>query len=137
MAEPFSMKLSAARKKAGLTQKELSNKTGLSLSSIKRYENGEREPSFSTIENIALSLGINALDLVHTITMDDFECGKTVIEVTVPDPTERFNNQKQYDSYHRNLHKLLNEAATLEPSQPPDALRFVDYLKSTYQPPQE
>lgn len=47
------------RKQAGLSQKELSEKTGLSRSAIGMYESGRREPDFETLETIADYFNIN------------------------------------------------------------------------------
>lgn len=43
----------ALRVKSGLTQQQMADKLGLSRSTIGMYENGEREPSFEILENIA------------------------------------------------------------------------------------
>ena len=43
----------ALRVKIGLTQQQMADKLGLSRSTIGMYENGEREPSFEILENIA------------------------------------------------------------------------------------
>jgi transcriptional regulator with XRE-family HTH domain len=45
-----------ARKKAGLTQLELSEKTGISQADISRLENGSRNPSIALLERIANAL---------------------------------------------------------------------------------
>lgn len=47
------------RKQACLSQKELSEKTGLSRSAIGMYESGRREPDFETLETIADFFNIN------------------------------------------------------------------------------
>lgn len=41
------------RIKSGITQQQMAEKLGLSRSTIGMYENGEREPSFEILENIA------------------------------------------------------------------------------------
>lgn len=41
------------RIKSGFTQQQMADKLGLSRSTIGMYENGEREPSFEILENIA------------------------------------------------------------------------------------
>ena len=45
-------KIKAARKSAGLTQKELGEKLGVSAAMIAQYETGKRTPKISTIEKI-------------------------------------------------------------------------------------
>lgn len=49
----FSSTFKYLRKRAGLTQEELSEKLRMSKSSISMYENGNREPEFETLEVIA------------------------------------------------------------------------------------
>ena len=50
-------KVEQLRKAAGLTQSELSEKSGLPQSHISRIESGKLSPSRATIEKIAASLG--------------------------------------------------------------------------------
>jgi predicted transcriptional regulator len=45
-----------ARKKAGLTQKELSDVTGISQADISRLEHGNGNPSLKTLQRIAKAL---------------------------------------------------------------------------------
>ena len=42
-----------ARKNAGLTQKQLSERTGIDQSDISRIENGEANPSLKTLKRLA------------------------------------------------------------------------------------
>ena len=42
-----------ARKNAGLTQKQLSEQTGINQSDISRIENGEANPSLKTLKRLA------------------------------------------------------------------------------------
>jgi transcriptional regulator with XRE-family HTH domain len=46
------------RTQQGLTQEELAEKANLSTSYISLLEQNKRDPAFSTIENIAMRLGI-------------------------------------------------------------------------------
>lgn len=48
--------LRIARKKAGLTMKELGNIVGVSESAISQYENGKREADFETVLKIGEAL---------------------------------------------------------------------------------
>lgn len=52
----LTMSLVMARKKAGMTQAELSAKTGISQSDISRLENGSRNPTIALLNRIASAL---------------------------------------------------------------------------------
>ena len=47
-----------ARKKLDLTQKELSEKTGITQADISRIENGKRNPSLNMMKRLAEGLGM-------------------------------------------------------------------------------
>ncbi len=47
-----------ARKRSGLTQKQLSEKTGITQSDISRLENGNANPSLHTLRRLADGLGL-------------------------------------------------------------------------------
>ena len=49
----LTLSLIRARKEAGLTQAELSEKTGISQADISRLENGTRNPSLALLNRIA------------------------------------------------------------------------------------
>lgn len=52
----ITMALVKARKEAGLTQTQLSEKTGISQADISRLENGSRNPSLALLQRIAEAL---------------------------------------------------------------------------------
>lgn len=64
MTEDIGSKIRAARKKAGLLQKELAEKIGVSESRISQYENGSQRPRVDTIQKIADGLNISPLNLL-------------------------------------------------------------------------
>ena len=47
-----------ARTRQNITQKELSNKTGITQADISRIENGTRNPSLSMVKKLARGLGM-------------------------------------------------------------------------------
>lgn len=46
-----------ARKEAGYTQKELSERSGIAQSDISKLENGNANPSIKTLQRLATALG--------------------------------------------------------------------------------
>ena len=58
-----------ARVKQNMTQKELSNKTGITQADIIRIENGTRNPSLSMVKKLAKGLGMQLkLEFIQTPT---------------------------------------------------------------------
>ncbi len=55
---PLGQVVATARKKCGLTQKDLSAKTGIAQSDISRLEQSNANPSVRTLERIAEGLGM-------------------------------------------------------------------------------
>ena len=47
-----------ARKNTGLTQKQLSERTGIAQADISRLENGNANPSLNTLKRLAKALGM-------------------------------------------------------------------------------
>lgn len=60
----ISFAITTHRERAGLTQKELAVKTGLSYSFINDLENGRRQPSLDTLEIIAAALDTTIQELI-------------------------------------------------------------------------
>lgn len=58
-ADPFPARLREARLKAGLSQSELGQKTGLPSSSIAHFEGGARKPSFDNLRTLANALTVS------------------------------------------------------------------------------
>lgn len=56
-------RIRAARKKAGMTQKQLAEKLGIPYQSIGQWENDQRNPKWETLERISKALGVHILDL--------------------------------------------------------------------------
>jgi DNA-binding XRE family transcriptional regulator len=48
-----------ARKKLSLTQKQLSEKTGIAQADISKLENGNANPSLKTLQRLANGMGMN------------------------------------------------------------------------------
>lgn len=63
------------RKRAGLTQKQLGEKLGLSAQSIAQWENDLRKPKSGTLKKIAYALDTNIWNLYGDLAPDDFMNG--------------------------------------------------------------
>lgn len=60
-----------ARKKSGMTQKELSEKTGIAQSDISRLESGNGNPSIRTLRRLAAGMNMTlAIDFKPVKTRD-------------------------------------------------------------------
>lgn len=65
--EQLGVNLKRLRLAAGLTQMELSNRSGLDMAEISRLERGVKDPRLSTIVRLATGLEVDAGDLVRGI----------------------------------------------------------------------
>ncbi len=54
----------AVRTKRGLSQEQLAERSGLSISAIAFVEQGRRKPQLPTLEKIADALGVRVKDLI-------------------------------------------------------------------------
>ena len=60
-------KIRVERKAAKMSQKDLSEKSGLAMNTISRYENGERLPNIEALMKIANALCIDIYELTNGI----------------------------------------------------------------------
>lgn len=56
--------IKAARKKAGMTQKELGAKLGVAYQTLAQWENDLRNPKLDTLQRIASALGVPVQELI-------------------------------------------------------------------------
>ncbi|HET7574707.1 MAG TPA: helix-turn-helix transcriptional regulator, partial [Solirubrobacterales bacterium] len=67
VAERFATNLVAARERAGLTQEEVSFRSGLHRTEVSQLERGLRVPRIDTLVKLAASLGVSPADLLEGI----------------------------------------------------------------------
>lgn len=64
LAAAFSMNLKSTRRRKKLSQEALAHKAGLSVSYISMLEREQRSPSLDTLELLASTLQVRAIDLL-------------------------------------------------------------------------
>ena len=69
-------RIKEARKKAGLTQKELAAKLGIAYQTLAQWENDLRNPKRETLQKIASALGINWYELYAESEEEQIEAKK-------------------------------------------------------------
>lgn len=62
-------RIKAARKNAGMTQKQLGELAGIAEPTIRRYELGKLNPKFETLAKIAEALKVNPADIDERLTI--------------------------------------------------------------------
>jgi DNA-binding XRE family transcriptional regulator len=67
IAERFGKALKRLRAQRKLTQKQLAEKSGLSQNAISHWENGEREPGWSAVVQLAEALGVDCRAFLESI----------------------------------------------------------------------
>ena len=87
--------IKAARKRAGITQKELAEMSGLATITIQQYERNLREPRLENIKKIARALGIDMYRLSAT-PLDEFH--KEVVEKATKEENELLDNYRQLNT---------------------------------------
>jgi transcriptional regulator with XRE-family HTH domain len=53
------------RQKLGLTQEQLAERIGVSFPRISEIENNKGEPKITTIEKVAIGLGVSVMELIR------------------------------------------------------------------------
>ncbi len=69
-AEHFGRLLRTLRQAAGLTQKQLAERSGLHTQAIVKLERGERQPAWATVITLAGALGVTCLAFVEPASPD-------------------------------------------------------------------
>ena len=99
--------IKAARKKAGMTQKELGAKLGVAYQTLAQWENDLRNPKLDTLQRIASALGVPVQDLISDWEAVDKEEFKRVfiygegIKDRIDAALDRLNDEGQEKAAER------------------------------------
>jgi len=131
-----------ARKKKGISQQELANKTGIQNSSISAFENGKKSPGLHSLALIAKALNVSMDDLYFGDSSVDFienapdkgrkiaNCIYELMKENVISCSEIYNRREETDSVL--LFRFSSEVKRLI-----DSLRVFFSKKNTYPNPDE
>jgi len=96
-------RIRAARKRAGLTQKELSEKIGVSEISVRQWENTNRTPNLKRVHKIASTLDVPIESLLSDQTRDAYETDSLKLEEA------RMEREAQFNKDMDDLRKIQKE----------------------------
>jgi transcriptional regulator with XRE-family HTH domain len=99
-----------ARRRAGLTQRELAERAGTTQSSIARWESGRSEPSFANVVRLLRLCGFVLdvhLELYDDGLRDDWSQAQRLLRLT---PEERLESNMQMVSIAQDLRAAAREA---------------------------
>lgn len=65
LRQQFAKRLKDLRQQKGMTQEELANASGLSISFIRAVEQGVNAPSFESIETLASALNVTVMTMFY------------------------------------------------------------------------
>lgn len=69
----YGKRIQEARKRKGLTQKELANMLGLATGTIQQYELEKRRPKADTVEKMSLILSLEPIEILTGRTSEEWE----------------------------------------------------------------
>lgn len=90
-----SNKIKEVRRNAGYTQKELADKSGLSIASIQGYEQGKYNPKLATVRKLAEALEVTISDLVEDWSLFSAEEFAEDLEKLDKQETKLLTNYRQ------------------------------------------
>ena len=111
-------RIRAARKQAGMTQKDLTEKTGICRSGICLYESGKRTIDINSLRKIASALNVPIESLMSDQTRDAYETDSLKLEEARMELEAQFNKdmddlrkiQKERDKLMLEADKTVLEA---------------------------
>lgn len=106
----YGANIKVARKAAGLTQKQLADRLGISFVNISQLENNQRTPSMATLQRLADALGIHIFDLTGIgPEMDKYKVEIAWKTGTHPSDEKRKELEKAFSAGPRALYDELGD----------------------------
>ena len=97
-----------ARRRAGLTQRELAERAGTTQSAIARLESGRNSPSFEQVERLLKLCGFSMI--VSLATYDDSHLVQAKANLRRGEPEERLRHMTAVTNQWRKLQRDVRSA---------------------------
>ena len=110
-------RIKAARKAAGLTQKELAEKLQVAYQTIQQYESSRRNPKLQTIRKIAAAIGVPDRELMGDYEFDDPALPQ-MKEIFSAENWSRWVDEDQKPLFH-SREEFEEWTKNIDPSDPP------------------
>ena len=124
-------RIKEARKAAGLTQKELGERLGVSDSSIAQYESGLRNPKYETLKKIAAVLDVNINKLNPNYISRPWSDFKLDLKAASETKDELFTLIGFWTAYQaRKRLPVIKAIQELEEDELSEVLTFISFLIS-------
>ena len=94
-------RIKAARKRIGLTQKELGDKLGISYQSIAQWENDLRKPKQETLIRISRALQVHLRDLTDSSIWSEFD-------KEFPNKSEEVSRYEAWENYLNSIGIIIS-----------------------------
>lgn len=98
-------RIKEARKRAGMTQKELAEKLGIPYQGIGQWENNLRKPKLETLRKIAAALSVDVWEFIE-------------------DSRVEYDSVEDFDLDYRNMMEFLGKYPKGEVVQRPDGVEY-------------
>lgn len=106
----FSTALKAALENEGLSQAELSRRTGIKTGQLSKYVNGANEPAMGTLEGLCAAFPASARALLAAAHLRDRTpaCAKSLVEIGVRPRTGRLAEEpREFSDLPRDVREAL------------------------------
>ncbi|NGQ95054.1 helix-turn-helix transcriptional regulator [Brevibacillus sp. SYP-B805] len=133
----FHERLKALRQKHNLKQKDVAKKLGITVSAYGYYEQGRREPSVETLNQLAALFDVSVDYLVNGRRAVDFTLDE-LLQEKVDDPDDYFfldgylhatvEEKKEIRRYYYELKKQMREN-NIKPIEPPSLFDITEEIK--------
>lgn len=94
------------RAELGMTQKELADASGISVSALKQYETGRQEPTIPKVRMIADVLGLSAEDIWSELSIGNVSDEK--LRLTVANESVSFITEKATTSHLKQIREFIS-----------------------------